>query len=162
MRGQKTYQATTALALALLLTTATGCAIKMFGRNIDTSGLSTGEIEEAIARTASRWRNRDWSRANVLCRNFGNRPVLTDALADREDRDFTKEELRAIRICGVEEGSSEIVLWMSWGSPNELNELASAQGVREEEWVYYGPYRASRRQYFYLTDGIVQDWESGR
>jgi hypothetical protein len=160
MRGYKTRQAMTALALALLLTTATGCAIKMFGHNIETSGMSTREIEEAIARTAARWRTRDWSRANVLCRNFGNRPALTDALADREDRDYTKQELRAIRICGVEEGSSEIVLWLSWGGPTERNELASAEGVREEEWVYYGPYRASRRQYFYLTDGVVQDWES--
>jgi hypothetical protein len=151
-----------AATLSLLLAVTSGCGMKRFGREIDTSRYSTPELEDAIARTAERWRSRDVSRVRVLCKNFGTRPQLVDALAKREDSPYDKDELKAIRNCGVETGSDEMVLWLSWGSPSERNRLDAPADVRREQWVYYGPYRASSRQYFYLTDGKVDDWESGR
>lgn len=151
-----------AAALVLIATATTGCGMKRFGRKIDTTTYSTSELEEAIARTAERWRSRDVSRVRVMCKNFGTRPQLVDALAKREDSPYDKDEIKAIRNCGVEAGSDELVLWLSWGSPSERNRLDAPADVRREQWIYYGPYRASSKQYFYLTDGKVDDWESGR
>jgi hypothetical protein len=151
-----------AAALALIAAATSGCGMKRFGREIDTSRYDTPELEVAIARTAERWRSRDVSRVRVLCKNFGTRPQLVDALAEREDSPYEEDEIDAIRRCGVETGSDESILWLSWGRPSERNRLDAPADVRREQWVYYGPYRASSRQYFYLTDGKVDDWESGR
>lgn len=163
MRSNRRARFRLLVAMAtIVVATSSGCGMKRYGRDIDTSQYSTAELEESIARTAERWRSRDVSRVRLLCKNFGTRPQLVDALEDREDSVYDKDAIRNIRNCGVEEGSDELVLWLSWGSPSERNRLDAPAGVRREQWVYYGPYRASQRQYFYLTDGAVDKWESGR